>query len=283
MDTLNRTGKVQTSDGVELHYDVHNEASSTTVVLIHGWSGSRHYWDLNVNTLATECKVVTYDQRFHGSSDKPTHGFHVARLAADLRNVLEQLDIRDAVVVGSSMGASVIWSYVELFGLEDGRIRKCVFVDQAPLQNRSDDWNLGSTGCYDIASLTRLQCSLMMDFPGFARANAEFCLCDSSGISPSVLTLLEEETLKADKRALAKLMADHTALDWRPVLPRITVPCLNVVGRQSAVFPWEGVAAVSEFLSGAASVDTVIFEDCNHWLYIEDSERFNRALLDFVN
>lgn len=33
-------------------------------------------------------------------------------------------------------------------------------------------------------------------------------------------------------------MADHTVLDWRPLLPRITLPCLNLVGRQSAVFPW---------------------------------------------
>lgn len=42
----------------------------------------------------------------------------------------------------------------------------------------------------------------------------------------------------ADPAALAQLMADHTSLDWRPLLPRITIPCLNLVGRQSAVFPW---------------------------------------------
>jgi hypothetical protein len=44
--------------------------------------------------------------------------------------------------------------------------------------------------------------------------------------------------MAADPKALALLMADHTAIDWRPLLPRITIPCLNLVGRLSAVFPW---------------------------------------------
>jgi pimeloyl-ACP methyl ester carboxylesterase len=43
---------------------------------------------------------------------------------------------------------------------------------------------------------------------------------------------------------LAHLMADHTALDWRPLLPRIAMPSLVLVGQKSQIFPWEGVAAV---------------------------------------
>jgi non-heme chloroperoxidase len=180
------------------------------------------------------------------------------------------------------MGASVIWSYFELFGANDGRIGRCVFVDQAPLQNIAEDWRLGSTGCYDLASLTRLTCSLRMDFRGFAKANADFCLCDAGSIDPEFLELLEQETLKADPEALAKLMADHTQLDWRPVLPTISVPCLNLVGRMTAVFPWEGVATVSELLTGSPEVRTEFFEQENHWLYIEDPDRFNKLVMDFA-
>jgi hypothetical protein len=94
----------------------------------------------------------------------------------------------------------------------------------------------GSTGCYDVASLTRLQCKLETDFQGFARDNAAFCA--SLPLSKEVCRVLEAETLRADPAALARLMADHTAIDWRPLLPRISLPCLNLVGRQSAVFPW---------------------------------------------
>lgn len=68
-------------------------------------------------------------------------------------------------------GCAVIWSYIELFG--QSLIKSCVFVDQAPLQNLSHDWQLGSKGCYDIASLTRMQCALEHDFPAFARGVAK--------------------------------------------------------------------------------------------------------------
>lgn len=68
-------------------------------------------------------------------------------------------------------GCAVIWSYIELFG--QSLIKSCVFVDQAPLQNVSHDWKLGSKGCYDIASLTRMQCALEQDFPAFARGVAK--------------------------------------------------------------------------------------------------------------
>lgn len=84
-----------------------------------------------------------------------------------------QLMLRAAAMTSVMMlvmpmqGCAVIWSYIELFG--QSLLKTCVFVDQAPLQNLAHDWNLGSKGCYDIASLTRLQCALEQDFPAFAQ------------------------------------------------------------------------------------------------------------------
>ena len=63
-------------------------------------------------------QVYCLDQRFHGRSDSPSYGFHVARLAADLHEFLEQLNLSDVTVVGTSMGCAVIWSCYELFGAD---------------------------------------------------------------------------------------------------------------------------------------------------------------------
>jgi pimeloyl-ACP methyl ester carboxylesterase len=79
-----------------------------------------------VRTHMSVVQVYAYDQRFHGDSDSPSHGFHVARLAADLRDFLTALELTDVTVVGSSMGCAVIWSYVELFGLQ--RLKQAVFL-----------------------------------------------------------------------------------------------------------------------------------------------------------
>lgn len=167
------TQHVTTNDGVRLAYEQAG-TSGPVIVLIHGWSGSRKYFQHNMTALAEQCQVYAYDQRFHGDSDSPSHGFHIARLAADLRDFLQGLDLTDVTVVGTSMGCAVIWSYVELFGLQ--RLKQAVFVDQAPLQNRAPDWELGSKGCYDAVTLANLQQQLMDDLGSIADGNAAGCL-----------------------------------------------------------------------------------------------------------
>jgi len=116
-------------------YKEHGTAGPA-VVLIHGWSGSSKYFQLNVDALAKRCRVVTMDLRFHGESDKPNWGFHVARLAADLHALIEGTWLASAepapALLGTSLGCAVIWSYVELYG--EGRCSKLIFVDQAPSQ-----------------------------------------------------------------------------------------------------------------------------------------------------
>ena len=129
---------IETNDGCSLHYITRGSPASKAppVILVHGWSGSSRYFDNSIDLLAekTGSYVIAVDLRFHGDSDKPSHGFHVARLAADLRDFIIglQLDV-PPVVVGTSLGCAIIWPYVELFG--DATIGKMVFVDQAPRNN----------------------------------------------------------------------------------------------------------------------------------------------------
>lgn len=95
---------IVTNDGVDLHYGSFGEATSPIVVLVHGWSGSSKYFNLNVHEASRKgLRIIAYDQRFHGDSDKPAQGLHVARLAADLLTLLTKLNLYDVTVVGTSM------------------------------------------------------------------------------------------------------------------------------------------------------------------------------------
>lgn len=278
-------GELRTNDGCVIRYEYgHSEFESpgdSPIVLVHGWSGSHRYFDHSFAGLLAEDpehtapSVLRYDLRGHGDSDKPYWGQHVSRHAADLRDVIAHLNLENATLVGTSLGCAIIWSYFELFG--SSKVKTAIFVDQAPLQNRAEDWTLGSYGCYDIASLTRLQAVLKYDFAGFARANCTGCL--ATPIDPEYEQLLVAETMKASPTGLAALMADHTALDWRPLLPRIDAPCLVLVGGKSQIFPREGVLEVARLIPNAESV---VFEEHDHWLYIEDSKRFNRLVSEFA-
>lgn len=179
------------------------------------------------------------------------------------------------MVVGTSLGCAILWSYVELYG--DASIGKMVFVDQAPSQWRMPDWEHGSKGIYDAASLARIQDAVTRDMEGFAAGNAECCLTHT--LPAPILATLTAETLKCDPSHLSRLMADHAQLDWRPVLPRIAKPCLNLYGTTSGCFPVEGTIAVGELIPHCTNV---AFEGANHWLYLEEPAKFVAVVAEFV-
>jgi non-heme chloroperoxidase len=269
------------NDGVKLNYVTRGTGGAgAPIVLVHGWSGSHRYFDNCVEQLAEKCagrQIVAVDLRFHGDSDKPSWGFHVSRLAADLRDVLTELKLEQPIVIGTSLGCAIIWSFVELF--TDSSLGKLVFVDQAPSQWIFPDWAHGSNGIYDPASLANIQRVVTSDMPGFAKGNAECCL--TKPVKPAeLMAVLTEETLKCDPAHLAALMADHAQRDWRPVLPLIKKPCLNLFGSDSGCFPVQGTRAVGELIG--AHCKNVEFEGCNHWLYLEEPERFAALVAEFV-
>jgi len=270
---------VTTNDGVRLHYISRGvDGPLPAIVLIHGWSGSHRYFDNSLGHLVEQHKgrVLALDLRFHGDSDKPEWGFHVARLAADLRDFLAALQLDRPVIVGSSLGCAILWSYVELFGSDS--LGKLVFVDQAPSQWKLPDWSYGSNGIYDAASLANIQHAVSSDMEAFAAGNAACCL--SHTLPPAVMETLTAETLKCDPAHLGKLMADHAPRDWRPILPRIVgVPCLNLFGTESGCFPVEGTAHVGELIPDCKNV---AFDGCNHWLYLEQPERFAKLVVEFA-
>lgn len=131
------SGWTITGDGVRLH---HLEAGSgPAVVLLPGWSLTAQTFSAQLAELSLSRRVVAIDHRGHGRSSTPPAGYHLHRLAADLAAVLSTHNLDDVRLVGHSMGAAVIWSYLELFGTH--RLRSVVFVDQMPCALRNPAWN----------------------------------------------------------------------------------------------------------------------------------------------
>lgn len=77
------------------------------VVLIHGLASTQHIWDLVIPRLERRFRVVTYDQRGHGESSKPSDGYDFANVCADLGAVLRAVKAKRPVLVGHSYGANV--------------------------------------------------------------------------------------------------------------------------------------------------------------------------------
>lgn len=268
-----KTQTFKTADNVTINYLV--QGSGKPLLLIPGWSCSFHFFDQNIEPLSKNFQVIAMDLRGHGDSDKPSHGYRISRFAMDIKELLDHLEVEDVTAAGWSMGASILWSYLELFG--NYRISKLISIDQSPAQYFAPDWKWGQLGCYDVESFLRLCASLQYE----ERANAEGTVHGCMHKTPSAeeVKYLADEIMKCPAQVKIDIMRDHTNLDWRDFIPQISIPTLVCVAKQSQVFPWQGSEWVGKNIKGA---QIEYFENCGHMLFWEDPEKFNRVVTEFI-
>ena len=113
--------------GLRLHYLDYGTAGRPAMLCLHGGAASGHWFDFVAPEFTGNYRVLALDQRGHGDSawaDPPDYSY--GRYAADLAEVVEQLDLRDFVLVGHSMGGTVSLEYAST---HPGRVGKLVVVD----------------------------------------------------------------------------------------------------------------------------------------------------------
>src|ERR1700722_20001478 len=119
----------ETSSPIELHYE--DYGSGQPVVLIHGYPLSSRAWDKQLPPLLdTGNRVIMYDRRGFGQSSQPSSGYDYDTFAADLNTIMEELDLRNAVLVGHSMGTGEITRYLGKYG--SNRVAKAVLISPIP-------------------------------------------------------------------------------------------------------------------------------------------------------
>jgi pimeloyl-ACP methyl ester carboxylesterase len=271
-----------TSDGCDLDYRVDGPADAPeTLVLLHGWSQSRAMFDRALPALSGDHTVITYDHRGHGLSGKPDHGARIARLAADLRELLDHLGVARAHFGGHSMGASVLWSFIDLYGTS--RMRSLIVVDQP-------------SACVVLPWMTPEEAGeagAILDFPGayeFIKSVGR----DDRDVRHAFLTSMLSVDLPADDLEWmsgenlrmpagwgARLLLDHVMQDWRDVLPRIDVPTLVVAGEVSHVAP-ASQAWTAEHIPEARLRVFTKEEGGSHFPFFEEPGAFCRQVAAFV-
>src|ERR1700742_5237269 len=126
----NTMTEVTAHSGLLKNVKVHVEdtgAPGRPVVLIHGWPLSGESWAPQVPALsAAGHRVISYDRRGFGRSDKPLTGYGYDSLADDLNTVLDRMDLDDVSLVGQSMGGGEVVRYLSTFGA--ARVRSVVLA-----------------------------------------------------------------------------------------------------------------------------------------------------------
>ena len=253
--------------------------SGRPVVLIHGWPLSGESWSEQVGPLAQAgYRVVAYDRRGFGRSDKPSKGYDYDTLADDLDGVLSELDLTDVTLVGFSMGGGEVARYVAKHGQD--RVRSVVFAAAVPPYLMKTDDNPDGPLTEDAAAeMTQaLESDRDSFFDDFTR---EFF---SVGGELKVSEQQRQDAIalchQSDQTAALACMEAFGTTDFRDDLPHVTVPTLVIHGDGDATVPYEGSGARTHQAISASEL--VVVEGAPHGFNVSHAEQFNRALLEFL-
>jgi len=274
--------EVLTADGVHLRYI--DQGAGRPVVFVHGWLSCAEHWRPVAAPIAGMARAVTYDQRGHGASDGTEHGWTVHRLARDLDELLAALAISGAVLVGHSMGCSVIWAYLELFGAS--RVDGLVLVDQSPALVIDPVWDkatIARAGAMFRDEELRSLCRGVADPQSREQVTRQTLTGMVTPACPhAILDQVLAWRLRVDGCYAAALLYNHAQQDWRRQIAHITLPTLVVAGRASIV-PWTGAQWIADSIPGAHLEIFEAGEGGSHFLALENPGKFHRLLADFIS
>jgi non-heme chloroperoxidase len=249
------------------------------VVLIHGWPLSGASWSAQVPALrGAGHRVVTYDRRGFGRSDKPSRGYDYDTFAEDLQSILEALDLRDVTLVGFSMGGGEIARYIGKYGQD--RLHSVVFAAAVPPYLAKTDDN--PDGPLDQATADGMESGLKDDrdafFPQFVR---DFYTANGTlKATPAQVDEAVALAQQSDQKAALGAMEAFATTDFRDDLTKVTVPTLVLHGDADAVVPFEGSGRrTHEAIAGS---ELVVVQDAPHGFNVTHADEFNRALLAFL-
>ena len=252
------------NDGCQLHYE--DFGHGMPVVLVHGLGSSTRDWEYQIPALAAHYRVVALDVRGHGRSDKPRERYSIATFADDVAALIEHLGLIDVHLVGISMGGMIGF---QLAVDRPELLRSLTIVNSGP------EVKAHSPGDYlEIAKRWTLSRLLSLDSIAKALGRLLFPLPEQAELRRKI----EERWPQNDKRAY--LAALDAIIGWgvRGRLGRILCPTLVITADRD----YTPVAKKEAYVKELPNARLVIIENSRHATPLDQPERFNATLLDFL-
>lgn len=266
------------ADTVHLHIE-DSGGSGRPVVLIHGWPLSAQAWAPQVAVLREAgYRVVAYDRRGFGRSDKPASGYGYDTLADDLQRVMDQCGLQDATLVGFSMGGGEVARYIARHG--ESRLHSVVFASAVTpylLQTADNpDGPLTPEKAKEKSAAFERDRSAYFDQFTTAFFSSDGVLQVSEPQRREAIILCEQS---AQHAALA-CMESFATTDFRGDLQQVTLPTLVVHGEADAIVPIAGSGQRTHHAVPHSQLVTM--RGAPHGLNVSHASAFNDALLTFL-
>jgi len=271
-------GVITTKDGTRINYK--DWGTGQPVVFSHGWPLSADSWEAQMFFLASNgYRCIAPDRRGHGRSSQSWNGNDMDTFADDLSELLERLDLREAVLIGFSMGGGVVARYIGRHGTK--RVSKIVLISAVPplmLKTAAnpaglpmkvfDEIRLGS-----IAGRSQFYKDLAGGpFFGFNRPGAQ--------VSQGLIDWFWLQGMQASHKSTFDCIKAFSETDFTGDLKKFDVPTLIIHGDDDQIVPIGASALASAQLVKNSTLK--VYGGAPHGLIATHKEQLNADLLSFL-
>ena len=254
-------------DDIELAYT--DAGLGQAVVLLHGYPFNRSLWNEQAAALSNSYRVITPDLRGLGESDASPGAATMNRMAQDVAELLDRLEISRAIIGGLSMGGYVALAFYNQF---PSRVRALILADT----RAQADTNEGKQARFQQAEK-----ALAEGMAGIADSMLPKLLTpETVSKRPELVKRVRDMMLKTKPEGAAgALLGMAERDDHTPLLSQISCPALILVGREDPITPVQDSEKMHREIAGS---HLVVLENAAHVSNLERTDQFNEEILKFL-
>ena len=260
---------VSATDGTRIHYEVTGKPGATPILMIQGLGASKNAWNLQRIAMATRFRIISFDNRGAGRSDKPTEPFTLEQMAEDAIAVLDAAGVETAHVVGASMGG-VISQIVAV--KHPHRVRSLTLVCTAC---RNHPWRQELLQSWAKTAEEKGMIEVGKEAAQWVMSPRSF-----RRLVPAFTWMGPLAALRPRHSFVSQIHAIlNTREDLVDQLSTITAPTMVIVGNQDILTPRGDSEEIAERIPNA---ELVVISGAAHGLMMEHSSTFNKILIEFL-
>jgi pimeloyl-ACP methyl ester carboxylesterase len=268
-------GWVKTPDGVKLWVNV--QGQGRPLVFIHGWTMSSLFWRRQA-PLSKSLQIITIDLRGHGLSQSTLRGHSIPSYARDIHKVVTALGLTDIMLIGWSMGGSVVMDYWQQFN--NDRLSSIGLVETGPCPMSAAPWNLHRYHGHKIEALREDLAKMTQDRKTFGKNFVNNMFLSRKAPSDA-LKWMTSEHMKVTDQTATTIYEDYIQRDYTSILPTLTLPALVVQGRSDQSCYG---ASTGRYVAGSLPDSRlVILDKSGHLPFYEEAEAFNDTVTQFLS
>jgi non-heme chloroperoxidase len=251
-----------TSDGVKLHYL--DSGTGPTLVFVPGWTMPAWVWDPQIRYFSEHYRVISLDPRSQGESQKSPEGNYCDRRARDIHELIDTQKLGPVVLIGWSLAVSELLSYAEQFGGAD--VRGYVLVDGLAWEKQDLQFLAAMLGMFQQLQANRRQFTDRFVRSMYKKPQSE----------DYIQHVIEASLKMPTDSAIAASLSSASRPDWKLAMAKLDRPVLV------AYEPPTKTMAADPIKNNVPSARIEVFEDAGHALFVDDADRFNAVLEDFI-